>query len=224
MSNIVKGMFGMLLIVTLLFSLAACGSSGSRENSAADSAAKADSSTSSEKTLTSGSESTSAKGNTALIVYFSHSGNTKQMAEMIAETTGYETFEIKTTTVYPDDYRDLIDQAKDEQNNNARPALVEDKDISGYDTVFIGYPNWWADMPMVVYTFLEAHDWNGKTVIPFCTHGGSGLSDTENTLREVCSGATVLDGLAIRDTRIKNSDSGVKNDVNEWLKDIGITD
>ena len=121
----------------------------------------------------------------SLVVYFSlagdqynvgiiKEGNTSIIAKFIAEEIGSELFELQTVKPYPtDSYNNLIKIAKDEQNKKARPALKADIDITAYDTIFIGYPNWWGDMPMPVYTFLEAHDWSGKTIIPFCTHVGS---------------------------------------------------
>ena len=89
-----------------------------------------------------------------------------------------------------------------------------------YDTVFIGYPIWWGDLPMVVYTFLESYDFSGKTVIPFCTHEGSGLSGTDRKVANVCPGATVLDGLAIRGSVAQNKQSDAKSDVVKWLNGL----
>lgn len=100
--------------------------------------------------------------------------NTSIIAKFIAEETGSELFEFETQKPYPtDSYSRLTLIAKDEQNKKARPALKADIDISAYDTIYLGYPNWWGDMPMPLYTFLEAHDWKEKTIIPFCTHVGS---------------------------------------------------
>ena len=91
-------------------------------------------------------------------------------------------------------------------------AAVED-----YDIIFIGYPIWWGDMPMPVYTFIEKHDWQGKTIIPFCTHEGSGLSGTENKLKSVCKGSTVLEGLAVRGTTAQNKQEQARQSVKNWL-------
>ena len=149
-------------------------------------------------------------------------GNTMILAEMIAEQTGAALFEIRTMKPYPKNYNECTDVAKKEQTAKARPALAEDKDISGYDTVFLGYPNWWGDMPMAVYTFIEAHDWNGKTVIPFCTHEGSGLSGTESTLRRVLNGAKVQKGLAVRGSTAQNSRDAAHKSIASWLKGLGL--
>lgn len=167
-----------------------------------------------------------------LIAYFSRAdenygvgviekGNTELIAEMIAEETGGELFHIERNTHYPAEYRACTDEAKKEQNDSARPALKETKDISDYDAIYLGYPNWWGDMPMPVYTFIESQNWNGKTVIPFCTHAGSGLSGTVNTLKNVCSGATVLDGLAIQGTTAQNDRDAANKAVTEWLSTLG---
>lgn len=148
-------------------------------------------------------------------------GNTMVLAEMIAEKTGGELFEIKPAKPYPKDYKTTTEIAKREQNENARPALLNDKDISGYDTIFLGYPNWWGDMPMIIYTFLESHDFSGKTVIPFCTHGGSGLSGTEGTLRRRLSKSRLVKGLAMSGTTAQNNRDEARKRVNEWLDGLG---
>lgn len=145
-------------------------------------------------------------------------GNTHIIAEMIAEETGGDLFQIEPETPYPDDYTKCIEVAKQELNANARPAIKADTKVEAYDTIFIGYPNWWGDMPMPVYTFIEKHDWEGKTVIPFCTHEGSGLSATESKLKNACKGATVLKGLAIRGATAQNKREQAKQSVNNWLQ------
>ena len=148
-------------------------------------------------------------------------GNTLIVAEMIAEATDAELFEIRPGKPYPRNYKETTDVAQEELRAKARPALAEDKDIAGYDTIFLGYPNWWGDMPMIVYTFLEAHDWSGKTVIPFCTHEGSGLSGTEGTLKRVLPGATVLKGLAVRGATAQRSRDEARRSVTSWLQGLG---
>ena len=166
-----------------------------------------------------------------LIAYFSRAdenygvgyiekGNTAIIAEMIAEETGGELFHIERATPYPADYDECTDEAKQEQNENARPALMEDKDISEYDVIFLGYPIWWADMPMPVYTFLEGHDFSGKTMIPFCTHAGSGLSGTEKSIENVCADSEILDGLSIKGEDAQNSQDEAKETVNKWLESL----
>lgn len=167
-----------------------------------------------------------------LVVYFSHTGenyavgsitkgNTCIVAEFIAEATGGELFEIVPVHKYPHSYNDCIDVAKKEQSAAARPAIVGDIAVEDYDTVFIGYPNWWGDMPMAVYTFIERHDWQGKSVIPFCTHEGSGLSNTEKRLAGACKGATIGKGLAMYGSTAQNSREQAKKSVLTWLARAG---
>ena len=144
-------------------------------------------------------------------------GNTHILAEMIAAETDGDLFHIKPVTPYPDDYTECTEVAKRELNVKARPAVKEDIKVEDYDIIFIGYPNWWGDMPMPVYTFIEKHSWQGKTVIPFCTHEGSGLSGTENKLKTACQGATVLKGLAVRGATAQNAQAQAKESVNNWL-------
>lgn len=145
-------------------------------------------------------------------------GNTHIVAELIASATGGTLFRIEPAIPYPDDYRACTEIAQREKRSKARPALVGEIAAEEYDVIFLGYPNWWGDLPMPVYTFLERHDWQGKVVIPFCTHEGSGLSDTENRLRTACRGASVLNGLAVRGSVAQNERETARRQVLEWLK------
>ena len=145
-------------------------------------------------------------------------GNTHIVAELIASATGGTLFRIEPATPYPDDYRACTEMAQREKRSKARPALVGNIAAEEFDVIFLGYPNWWGDLPMCVYTFLEQHDWQGKVVIPFCTHEGSGLSDTENLLRAACRGALVLNGLAVRGSVAQNEREKAWKQVLEWLK------
>lgn len=147
-------------------------------------------------------------------------GNTHIVAEMIASATGGTLFRIEPATPYPDDYRACTEVAQREKRSKARPALVGDIAAEEFDVIFLGYPNWWGDLPMCVYTFLEQHDWQSKVVIPFCTHEGSGLSDTENRLRAACRGASVLNGLAVRGSVAQNEREKARKQVMEWLKQL----
>jgi flavodoxin len=125
-------------------------------------------------------------------------GNTRVVAEMIQAATGGDLFEIDTVAPYPAGYHETTDLAKRELRERARPALRElPADIDGYDTVLLGYPNWWGTPPMAVFTFLEAFDFSGKTIAPFCTHEGSGMGRSERDIAVACPRATVRDGLAI---------------------------
>jgi len=144
-------------------------------------------------------------------------GNTHIIAEMIAKETGGKLFRIETVKPYPDEYKACVEVAKAEKESNARPEIKGDVKVEDYDIIFLGYPNWWGDMPMAVYTFIEKHNWNGKTVVPFCTHEGSGLSDTERKLKDACKGATVSAGLAIKGTTAQNSQPQTLKTVQTWL-------
>ena len=148
-------------------------------------------------------------------------GNTQYIASVISEATGSDLFEIKTVHTYPGSHKALIDAAKVEIDNNARPKLATHiQNLNDYDVVFIGFPNWWYNMPMPLYSFFDEYDFGGKTVIPFCTHGGSRFSDAIKTIREMEKGATVLDGYAIARDHVSSSKDGIQN----WLKKIGMTE
>ena len=156
-----------------------------------------------------------------LVVYFSRSGNTKSVAERIAERTGADMFEIVTVQIYPEDYNELLDFARNEQRENARPELaehIENMDI--YDVIFLGYPNWWGDMPMPLYSFLDEYDLSGKTIMPFVTSGGSGFSRTIRSVEDAEPEATVLEGLSIRDRRVH--DSATDRAIEEWIDGSGL--
>lgn len=148
-------------------------------------------------------------------------GNTEYVATVISEATSGDLFEIKTVHTYPGTHKELIDAAKKESDENARPALATHiKNLKEYDVVFVGFPNWWYDMPQPLYTFFDEYDLSGKTVVPFCTHGGSRFSDAVKTIREMEKGAIVLDGYAIARERVGSSKDGILN----WLKKIGMQD
>ena len=151
-------------------------------------------------------------------------GNTAIVAEMIAEKTGADVFEIvPEEDNYPtDNYNALTDMALQEQKDNARPAIANEiENFDDYDTVFLGYPIWWNDLPMILYTFLENHDFSGKTVIPFCTHGGSRMAGTEAKIRNVITADSVLNGLAVAGTDAQNNTDSVQESVNNWLSGLG---
>lgn len=147
-------------------------------------------------------------------------GNTHIVAEMIAAATDATLFRIEPAKPYPDDYGICTETALAEKRRNARPALRNGIALDEYDIIFLGYPNWWGDMPMPVYTFIGQHQWHGKHVIPFCTHEGSGLSDTENKLRVACSGASVMKGLAIRGHRAQNGRDDTREPITQWLEQL----
>lgn len=146
-------------------------------------------------------------------------GNTQYVASVISKATNGDLFEIKTVAKYPGSHQAIIDAAKKEQDDNARPQLTAHvKNMKDYDVVFVGFPNWWYDMPMPLYSFFDEYDFSGKTVIPFCTHGGSRFSDAVKTIRTLEKHATVLDGYAVARERVPESEKGIL----KWLKRIGM--
>ncbi len=147
-------------------------------------------------------------------------GNTQYVAQLIQEMTGGDIFRILPQKPYPTDHRTLVDLAREEQKQDARPAIAgKIENLATYDTIFLGYPNWWGDMPMILYSFLEQHDLSDKTIIPFCTHGGSGFSRTIQTIQDKQPGATVIrDGYSLSRSRMERAPSGVT----AWLKEIGL--
>lgn len=145
-------------------------------------------------------------------------GNMQFMAEAIQQSVGGDLFRIETEEDYPLDHDPLVDQAADEQSANARPALSSKiENLEQHETIFVGYPNWWGDMPQPMYTFFEEYDFSGKTIIPFNSHGGSGFSGTVQTIAKLQPNAVVSeDGLTI--SRNAVSDSGQK--VMDWAKEM----
>ena len=178
-------------------------------------------------------EETNMANKKILVVYFSKTGeqygvgnitegNTAIIAKMIAEKTKADLFEIKLKNDnYPTAYKALTEAALTEKKANVRPELNADvANFADYDIVFMGSPNWWADMPMALYSFIEAHDWNGKTIAPFVTHEGSGLSSIPNKIK-TATGANITDGLAIYGHIAQNNREQAAQDVAKWLKKLG---
>lgn len=167
-----------------------------------------------------------------LVVYFSRTGenyhvgviekgNTEIVAEIINKRIQGTIFQLQTKVPYPTGYQECTDVARQEQAVNARPALSKDIGIDEYDVIFLGYPIWWNDLPMAVYTFLENHDFSGKTIVPFSTHEGSGLSGTVRSISEAAPGAKIMEGLAIRGRTAQSSYQETLRTVDVWLDDLG---
>ena len=150
-------------------------------------------------------------------------GNTHIVAEMIADKTGGRLFEIEPVNPYPEDYTECTEVAKREKDEDARPAIKNDIAVEDYDVIFIGYPIWWGDAPMPVHTFIDKHKWEGKTVIPFCTHEGSGLAGTEEIMRNSCNGSTILRGLAIKGTMAQNQQDNARHSIDSWLEGLNFS-
>ena len=169
-----------------------------------------------------------------LIAYFSRpgdnyevgvieKGNTRIVAEMIEAKTHADMFEIKTVKPYPADYQECTEVAKVELQENARPEIVgKVENFSDYDTIFLGYPIWWSDLPMAVYTFLESYDFTGKKIIPFCTSAGEYLTGKESSIPNYAKGATVLDGIGIKGKRCQDEPENVRHDVEQWLEHLNL--
>lgn len=225
----------LLLAGALTLSLCACGA-GQSVTSAAPSG------TPSTQTSAPQTESGSGRnsGGKVLIVYFTadenrevdavtsaslttvdgvEKGRVRALADMVQAETGGDLFSIQTDVGYPSDGAELINFAANEQNQNVRPRLTTSVDnMDDYDTVFLGYPNWWADLPMVVYSFLDEYDLSGKTVIPFCVHNGSRFSRTIEAIQEQEPGATVItNGFTVSERDVADAAS----DVAEWLNSLG---
>lgn len=165
--------------------------------------------------------STEGSGETGgiLIAYFPWSGNTEALAAMIQEETGGDLFAIQPETPYTGDYDALLDQAQQEQADQARPALAARvENWEQYGTIFVGYPNWWGDAPMVVLSFLESYDCTGKTVIPFCTSGGGGFGSSVDSVTASAAGAEILDGFHVGGSRVENA----AGDVAAWIDGLGL--
>ena len=160
-----------------------------------------------------------AEGGGTLIAYFSWSGHTERMAQIIAEQTGGALFEIEPAVPYTDDYDTLLDIARQEQADHARPELASQvEDWGDYDVVFVGYPDWWSDAPMLIYSFLESYDWDGKTLIPFCTSGGSGFGRSLNQLPDSAPGAEILEGLHVSGGNV----DGASEEIAAWLDGLNL--
>lgn len=236
-----KRVLFILLAGIMVFSMTACGGSENNEtseNTFSSMQPQAEIPAESEDTEEVSGETSEVQtepvdGSNVLVAYFSRTGenynvgviekgNTEIVAEMIAEQIGGQLFEISTVTPYPEDYDACTDVARQEQSENARPELAANvENMENYDVVFLGYPIWWSDMPMAVYTFLESYDFSGKTIVPFCTHEGSGLASTASNIAEICPDAQVLDGLAIQGSVAQNSQEETAELVIDWLGQLG---
>ena len=179
-------------------------------------------------------EAQAGDGTNSLVVYFSvpddrdnsyveingeQLGNTQYMAQVIAENTGADIFRIQPVTPYPTDHEELLEAAQEEIRTNARPEIDGTiENFASYDVVFVGYPNWNADMPYIMYSFFENYDFAGKTIVPFMTHGGSGFSGTPETIAQLEPDASMLEGRAISRTSIEDAEQ----EIIDWIDEIGL--
>lgn len=224
-----KKIISIIMIFALIFAFAGCAANNSASSgNTATAETKESTSTASQAEETKADET--ASSNKSLVVYFSRTGeqygvgvidkgNTAIVAEMIVAETGAESFEIvPKTDNYPTTYDALTDYAKDEQNNNDRPEIKDAvENFDTYDTIYLGYPIWWGDLPMICYTFLESYDFSGKTIVPFCTHAGSGDAGTQSKIQSAVPDAEVKEVLAVKGTDAQNNQDSVKATVSEWL-------
>ena len=222
----------LLLALAMALSLAACGNSN-QENTP-EPPASVSGSTGEETPAPTGTEtpaeepseepaesetSTTGDSSSVLIAYFSWSGNTEQVAQIIQQETGGDLFEIAPATAYTDDYNELLDIAQQEQSDNARPELAgQVENWEQYDTIFVGYPNWWSDAPMAVYTFVESYDWDGKALIPFNTSASGGFGRSLSGLEESASGAAILEGISFTERTLGDA----QGEVAAWLDELGL--
>ena len=221
-----KKVLAVLLTAVLALSLAAC--SNSAENT--------DNETAQPDSTTQAQTDTAENGKT-LVIYFTVSQNSETdavssasvvdgtstgileyVALKIAENTGADTFSIQTDVKYPSDYNELVDYAKDEQNNSVLPSITNKlENLDDYETVFIGYPIWWYDMPQVMYSFFNEYDFSGKTIIPFCTHMGSEFTGTIEKIQSLEPNATVVEnGFEVRGDKADKADK----DIEKWVKEL----
>ncbi len=146
-------------------------------------------------------------------------GNTQMAAEMIRSILPCDFFRIQTVSAYPTAYEQAARVAQEELRKGVRPEILDRvQDMPGYGTILLLYPNWWGTMPMPVYTFLEQYDFAGKTILPFCTHEGSGLSRSETEIKRLCPKANVREGLAVRGGSV----GGAKPEIIKWLEKNGL--
>ena len=240
-----KRVFTLFLAGILAISLAACGNTNSDGN-AQDISSEAPQTSGQENGMQSNtseqveSSNAGSDGSNILIAYFTAAensgvdaiasasyttidgqavGRVRAVADMIQENVGGDLFSIHTPVVYPTDGGELIDYAAEEQDENARPELTSHIDnLDQYDTIFIGYPNWWADLPMAVYSFFDEYDFSGKTIIPFNVHNGSRFSRTIQTIEELEPNATIVeDGFTVSEQTVDQA----APDVAEWLENLG---
>ncbi|MGN1110105.1 MAG: flavodoxin [Oscillospiraceae bacterium] len=228
----------------VLSALTACRNTNAQKQDAASghtqSSVKTENSLSSESTGTAPEEEKNNSESRILIAYFTAAensgvdavasasytlingaavGRVRAVADMVADNTGGKLFSIKTETVYPTNGGELIDFAAEEQKNNARPVLTSHiENLDDYDVIFVGYPNWWYDMPMALYSFFDEYDFSGKTIIPFNVHNGSRFSSTISTIRELEPAANVVtDGFTVSERSVAQA----ADDVADWLAGLG---
>lgn len=231
-----KKTFSLLLVLGILLSLAACGSTSAAAPQPAQEppAPTVEGAVVTPAAVMENPVMEEPAGSSILVIYFSRTGeqynvgvidkgNTAIVAESIAEAVGADLYELlPADDHYPMTYKELTDVALQEQREGARPAYVDNvPDLSSYETIFIGAPVWWGDWPMILYTFFENTPLSGKTLIPFSTHAGSGLAGFDRSLAAAYPDCTVTKGLAIAGTDAQNNPNRVQQSVRSWLTELG---
>lgn len=169
--------------------------------------------------LSAGTQHTGGDSSNVLIAFFSWGGNTKGIAEEIQSQTGADLFEIELVNPYSSDYNTVLNEAQRDQNAQARPEIKNYvENMEQYDTVILGYPNWWASIPMPIASFLEEYDFSGKTIIPFCSHGGRRFGQSLTAIAKLAPDAVMGEALSVH----YSGGSSLSSDVSEWLKINGI--
>ena len=217
-----------IFILTLSIFMMLMAGCGETEKNSADAEKKVENSTPEEKSV-----AEKKSDGKILIAYFSRpgdnyevgvieKGNTHIVADMIAEKIGADMFEIKPVKEYPESYQECTEVVKKELADNARPEYVGDvENFEQYGTIFLGYPIWWSDFPPIIYTFLEKHDFSGKTIIPFCTSAGEYMTGKEGKIPKIAKGSEVREGIGIKGKNCQDDPENVREKVNSWLKDLG---
>lgn len=235
----IKRWIGMMLTCVLIFSMAGCGAgnqtrpddAGTSDETAQVSASAEDGTikeSQEEKpsdTQTPGADDNPAGNSSILVVYFSYTGHLDSMAHWIADDTGGDLVRVSAKDAYPEDYDETVDRAKKEQDEDSRPEIDVDltkEQLAGYDTVLFGFPVWWYDIPMPMYTFLDSYDFTDKTIIPFLSHeGSSNGGSAKQTIEEHARGSTVRydDALSIKGGKVDSSEQDVRN----WVDGLGLS-
>lgn len=151
-----------------------------------------------------------------LIAYYSYSGNTKAVAEKIQSVAGGDLFEIQPAKAYPKDYDTVVTQAQLEKQKDTKPELIDNGNIKNYDIIFLGTPVWWYTMASPVKTFLSKNNFEGKTIVPFCTHGGGGASSTYTDMQKLAPKATITEGYTSYEKTAN------KNDIVKWINSLNL--
>ena len=214
-----KKILSVICVFSMMFLMTACGSQNGESDNNSTSSSQIDDAAKSEQTYN--TQQNKEEGQDILVAYFSATGTTKTLAGYLSEVTGGDLYEIVPEEPYTSDdlnYSDNNSRSTMEQNDeNARPAISGSlEDISQYDVIFLGYPIWWGEAPRIIYTFMESYDFAGKTIVPFCTSGGSGIGSSAQNLHELAaSDINWLDG--------EQLDSGIShNEMVSWVNGLGL--